>query len=52
MIADLFSFIEANRGRSVMNEELELMGLSMNNNEVPDRWSEEKGCGFLSNKLL
>lgn len=35
-----------------MNEELELHGIKMMNNEVPFRWTEEKGCGFLSIKPL
>jgi len=35
-----------------MNEELELLGIKMMNNEVPPGWTEEFGCGFLSIKLL
>jgi len=45
MIINLKNFIDANRGRIVMNEELERMGIKMMNNEVPDMWTEEKGCG-------
>jgi len=45
MNKDLVAFIEANRGRIVMNEELEKMGVKMANNEVPARWTEEQGCG-------
>ena len=44
--------MDANRGRIVMNEELEIHGIKMLNNEVPPRWTEEKGCGFLSIKPL
>lgn len=49
---DLLKFKDANRGRIVMNEELERMGVSMMNNEVPIQWSEEEGVGFLSIKNL
>jgi len=52
MNRNLTLFMEANRGRLVMNEELELLGIKMNNNEVPLVWTEEKGCGFLSIKPL
>jgi len=52
MIVNLKNFIDANRGRIVMNEELEKMGIKMMNNEVPDMWTEEKGCGYLSIKPL
>jgi len=52
MINDLKLFMDANRGRIVMNEELEKMGNKMNNNEVPLNWTEEYGCGFLSIKPL
>jgi len=52
MLRDLESFVDANRGRIVMDEQLELHGLRMMNNEVPPRWTEEKGCGFLSVKPL
>mmetsp|Transcript_98262 Transcript_98262/g.211921 ORF Transcript_98262/g.211921 Transcript_98262/m.211921 type:complete len:97 (-) Transcript_98262:573-863(-) len=52
MNTDLTSFMDANRGRSVMDESLELLGFKMMNNEVPMPWTEEKGCGFLSIKPL
>jgi len=52
MNRDLSLFMDANRGRIVMNEDLESMGVKMNNNEVPLGWTEEKGCGFLSIKPL
>jgi len=52
MINDLKLFMDANRGRIVMNEELEKMGNKMTNNEVPLNWTEEYGCGFLSIKPL
>jgi len=35
-----------------MDEDLEQHGIKMMNNEVPLRWTEEKGCGFLSVKPL
>lgn len=52
MKKDLKMFIDANRGRIVMNDELEMIGFRMLNNEVPFPWTEEKGCGFLSIKPL
>mmetsp|Transcript_98260 Transcript_98260/g.211914 ORF Transcript_98260/g.211914 Transcript_98260/m.211914 type:complete len:97 (+) Transcript_98260:449-739(+) len=52
MNSDLLNFMDANRGRIVMNEELEMLGIKMMNNEVPFGWTEEKGCGFLSIKPL
>lgn len=52
MADNLAKFIEANRGRIVMNEELEVLGIKMMNNEVPPGWTEEHGCGFLSIKPL
>jgi len=52
MTNDLVKFKDANRGRIVMNEELERMGVSMMNNEVPMQWTEEDGVGFLSIKNL
>lgn len=52
MIKDLAEFKDANRGRVVMNEELEKMGITMINNEIPSSWTEENGCGFLSIKPL
>lgn len=50
--SDLNLFIKANRGRIVMNESLEKVGIYMMNNDVPLPWTEEKGCGFLSIKPL
>jgi len=52
MADNLVKFIEANRGRIVMNEELESLGVKIMNNEVPPGWTEEGGCGFLSIKPL
>lgn len=52
MDENLTKFIEANRGRIVMTDELENVGIKMNNNEVPPGWTEEAGCGFLSTKPL
>lgn len=52
IVKDLDSFIDANRGRIVMDEDLELHGIKMMNNEVPPKWTEEKGVGFLSIKPL
>lgn len=52
MTKDITSFKDANRGRIVMNEELESMGQTMMNNEVPSGWTEENGVGFLSIKPL
>lgn len=52
MHGNLHDFKDANRGRIVMNEDLEKMGLTMMNNEIPDNWTEENGCGFLSIKPL
>mmetsp|Transcript_47203 Transcript_47203/g.39845 ORF Transcript_47203/g.39845 Transcript_47203/m.39845 type:complete len:115 (+) Transcript_47203:811-1155(+) len=52
MVDDLIKFRHANRGRIVMNEELELMGISMMNNQVPLQWTNEEGVGFLSIKNL
>mmetsp|Transcript_75318 Transcript_75318/g.162898 ORF Transcript_75318/g.162898 Transcript_75318/m.162898 type:complete len:156 (+) Transcript_75318:657-1124(+) len=52
MHRDIAIFKDANRGRIVMNEELERMGVTMMNNEIPDNWTEESGVGFLSIKPL
>jgi len=52
MIEDLNNFKDANRGKIVMNDELEKMGLTLMNNEIPQNWTEENGCGFLSIKPL
>lgn len=52
MVDDLAKFKDANRGRIVMNAELERMGVYMMNNEVPLPWTEEDGVGFLSVKPL
>mmetsp|Transcript_67940 Transcript_67940/g.146523 ORF Transcript_67940/g.146523 Transcript_67940/m.146523 type:complete len:137 (+) Transcript_67940:894-1304(+) len=49
---DLDKFIDANRGRIVMNEYLERMGHKLLENEVPHNWTEEDGIGFLSIKSL
>jgi len=49
---DISNFKDANRGRIVMNEDLELMGNSILNNEVPSNWAEETGVGFMSIKTL
>lgn len=35
-----------------MNEDLETMGNSIMNNEVPANWTEESGVGFMSIKTL
>jgi len=45
-------YMNANRGRIVMNQNLEDLGNRMLRNEVPLSWTEEKGCGFLSVKPL
>lgn len=45
-------YMNANRGRIVMNQNLEDLGNRMLRNEVPMSWTEEKGCGFLSVKPL
>lgn len=44
--------MKANRGRIVMNADLESLGIKMMANEVPLTWTEEHGCGFLSIKPL
>lgn len=44
--------MNANRGRIVMNQVLEDLGMRMLKNDVPSSWTEEKGCGFLSIKPL
>jgi len=49
---NLTKFIEANRGRIVMTDELEMVGIKLMNNDVPPSWTEELGCGFLSTKPL
>lgn len=49
---DISDFKDANRGRIVMNEDLETMGNSIMNNEVPANWTEESGVGFMSIKTL
>ena len=45
-------YMNTNRGRIVMNQNLEDLGNRMLRNEVPMSWTEEKGCGFLSVKPL
>jgi len=52
MTEDLKNFKDANRGLVIMNDDLERMGVTMLNNEIPARWTEENGCGFLSIKPL
>lgn len=52
MEKELKLYMRANRGRIVMNAELEALGLRMMANEVPFSWTEEAGCGFLSIKPL
>jgi dynein heavy chain len=52
MADNLTKFIEANRGRIVMTDELEMVGIKLMNNDVPPSWTEEAGCGFLSIKPL
>lgn len=52
MDAEIKQYMNANRGRIVMNQNLESLGKSMLKNEVPLSWTEEKGCGFLSIKPL
>lgn len=42
---DLLKFKDGNRGRIVMDTELERLGVSIMNNEVPQQWSEEEGVG-------
>jgi len=49
---DILNFKDAIRGRIVMNEEMELMGQSIMNNDVPANWTEEGGVGFMSIKTL
>jgi len=48
----LKQYMKANRGRIVMNADLEALGTKMMANEVPPTWTEEAGCGFLSIKPL
>mmetsp|Transcript_64518 Transcript_64518/g.54721 ORF Transcript_64518/g.54721 Transcript_64518/m.54721 type:complete len:133 (+) Transcript_64518:1962-2360(+) len=49
---ELKSYMKANRGRVVMNDVLESLGIRMMANELPPTWTEEAGVGFLSNKPL
>lgn len=49
---DISDFKDAIRGRIVMNEEMEQMGNSIMNNDVPANWTEEGGVGFMSIKTL
>eukprot|EP00801_Mesodinium_rubrum_P000083 Mrub_00083.p1 GENE.Mrub_00083~~Mrub_00083.p1 ORF type:complete len:1986 (+),score=436.27 Mrub_00083:724-5958(+) len=49
---DIKNFVDAIRGRIVMNEEMESMGNSIMNNDVPTNWTEEGGVGFMSIKTL
>lgn len=49
---DLTNFKNAIRGKVAMTDTLESIGHTMLNNEIPDNWTEENGCGYLSSKAL